>query len=637
LQRRMSAGRLWTWGVVSGLLVSGAWLAASRIEKIGQPADVQPSDDIDVDPLEVIGANLTYSPANPCVIQVGCAFGEGWGRGLGCFIRDQDRTLEFLTAFHVVDEGTCIIAPWSSGWYDLDTVTRGSFTPDAAVFAVPQDADPSGALTWSDRLPILGEPVTVYRWVDEAIVEIKAHVVGREYVDGLVRWAVDVHLGPGSSGGPMIAADGRVLGVLTRGQGERSYFCDVMSILKQDRDQETIAELRAKFESEVHASKFVKRVGGLLENGQTQEAAEILRGETVGEFSSEETAAELANAYLVLGNTDRALEILEAASSKLGDDAGASLNALARVYSLKSEGQRVHAILNKLLAKGRISHENARFMLGSVGLREQSVRKAEQYPESKHILARMIELFPADCELYAKQRQFGIETNSIVMPPEYCLNQSIECRDVAIRHFGAMKDRSRIADLVDRYGVEGLSSYSLWAAGGAMHELGRSTEGLLFVERAWAADPVNYRIAEVLGEHFRDTEDHGRAAAYLAIASENAPVVHSSHAAAAFHMMSRCTWEETREVLDRLPIADASALDRDMYNRARILYETGQHAEAMNLIEQCEFIHLPALLRLACVIASELQRHDDAAMYGRFTLEAGEDIPELREWLEQFE
>lgn len=636
MQRRMSAGRLCTWAIMSGVLLGGAWMGKGWLERYGQPRETPLTQEEVIEHERLrLGSSLTYCAANPRVIQIGCDLKDGQSIGLGFFVQQEDGEINFATAMHVVEEGQCIIAPWANSWYPLDTVTRGAARPDAAVFAIPESAAPDGALIWANREPIIGETVTVYLWTGEDVNEVSATITHREWLSGFVCWAIDTDLRAGSSGGPVIASDGTVLGVMACADGSRSFFYDAPSFLKLEDRRRAFSELQSQLEPQMRASAEARHGRDLMLEGKHAEAMPILRSAVAADPRDEEAADWLAESLMAEGKASEAIKILEATTALLGEDASLAPNQLVLAYVLDGNASGAIALADRLLASGRIDWSVGEIMLNSSASRE-TLRRRREYPQTRKILSRLIELLPLHCDFYEFQSNVGLKSNARAMPSAYCIERSVVCRDMAIGVLHARDANSQIAEIIDTYGEEGLSSFSLWQAGGALQAVDRASEGVRLVERAWSLDPDDYSIATILGRYFRDNEDHGRAAAYFAIACEAVQSASSLHADTALHMMSRCTWEQIEPIYNLLPPADSDAKDADIYNRAKVLHMTGNTVRALELIEAREWIEEPVLLHFACVIADDLGDLDLALMYARLTLEADPDNPELREWIEQY-
>jgi tetratricopeptide (TPR) repeat protein len=632
LQRRMSAGRLCTWVIVSGVLLGGA----GRIERHAPPSEsARTEQTIKDDPRTRLGAFLTHCDANPRVIQIGCDREDGLAIGLGFLVQQDDGEVGFATAMHVVGEGQCMIAPWVDTWYQLDAVTRGAVRPDAVVFGIPQSAAPDGALKWASREPIIGETVTMYLRTSKGINEVSATVTHREWPSGAMCWAVDTGLGAGSSGGPVIAADGTVLGIMTGGAGNQSQFYDALSILKLEGRGRTISELRLELQPQMRASAEAERARHLMLKGKLAKAMPLLRAALVTDPRNEHAADWLAEALVKDGKASEAIQVLEATLTLLGDDAYLTPNELIRAYMHAGNTSGAFALVDRLLVSGRIHISAGAFIFNASASRE-SLRGSKEYPETCRILSRLIDLFPLHCDYYLMQARVQTKAENFAVPAAYCIDRSIECREMAIRLHGVVHDDESIVSIIDQYGTDGLSGIALWQAGGSLCSLGRIDQGILLMERAWAISPQYKQLPVILGWHFRTFGDEGRAMAYLIIASELDPTNVRVHAGLAGYMRSRCTWEEAEAVYSLMPKAGPDAGDAYVHNRAEVLWTIGQTVRAMELIEAREWIEEPVLLHLASQIAGDLGELDLALMYARLALEANPDNPKLREWVEQY-
>jgi tetratricopeptide (TPR) repeat protein len=293
------------------------------------------------------------------------------------------------------------------------------------------------------------------------------------------------------------------------------------------------------------------------------------------------------------------------------------------------------ALVDRLLVSGRIHISAGAFIFNASASRE-SLRGSKEYPETCRILSRLIDLFPLHCDYYLMQARVQTKAENFAVPAAYCIDRSIECREMAIRLHGVVHDDESIVSIIDQYGTDGLSGIALWQAGGSLCSLGRIDQGILLMERAWAISPQYKQLPVILGWHFRTFGDEGRAMAYLIIASELDPTNVRVHAGLAGYMRSRCTWEEAEAVYSLMPKAGPDAGDAYVHNRAEVLWTIGQTVRAMELIEAREWIEEPVLLHLASQIAGDLGELDLALMYARLALEANPDNPKLREWVEQY-
>lgn len=201
-----------------------------------------------VEELERIGNHLAEGVV-PGVVRIG----RGTGRGAG-FVVAGDAV---LTNAHNV-RGSEVTVTFADGRQEVGTVAGLDIDGDLAVVRVPTGEAP--ALIWADEVPGLGAPVfsvTVPAGVGARVTFGTVSATGvafRGPRDRLIASGVE-HTAPlarGSSGSPLVGADGRVLGVSTHRLGEGFYLA-----LRAD------AELRARVDALVRGESTQARYLGI--------------------------------------------------------------------------------------------------------------------------------------------------------------------------------------------------------------------------------------------------------------------------------------------------------------------------------------------------------------------------------------
>ncbi len=157
---------------------------------------------------------------------------EGEGHGSGFAVGDPDIV---VTAYHVVNHPNARIAAYTpTGRFCLATVIATDVAHDIAVLRISDPSQrapgepftPPTALELATDKPRVGEEVGLISAPGKTLDFAFAMTVGRvalvSHRDSSI--VIDITGAEGSSGGPLIDAEGNVVGVLVAGRVEQPYF-----------------------------------------------------------------------------------------------------------------------------------------------------------------------------------------------------------------------------------------------------------------------------------------------------------------------------------------------------------------------------------------------------------------------------
>lgn len=205
---------------------------ASTTSVVAVPPTTVPLGGINGSALEDrLGRGVVMVIARPCD-------GFGYGRGSGFAI--DSRTI--VTNWHVVAEDSEVAdspidpRPWIMTYnraWRRGTVIGASQKPDVAVIRLDEgEPDFTQPLRWSDTPPADGQNLAVLGFPGIESGEFNLVVAEATDVDGQNRGIPSFGLtrrlsgrtGPGNSGGPIVDADGAVVGIHTWGTFDRSHW-----------------------------------------------------------------------------------------------------------------------------------------------------------------------------------------------------------------------------------------------------------------------------------------------------------------------------------------------------------------------------------------------------------------------------
>jgi S1-C subfamily serine protease len=173
-------------------------------------------------------AELVYAAIRPSVVQIDVVrAGKGTdgadqnGEGTGVVVSDAG---EVLTAFHVVDGADTITLTFADGSKSAGTVTTQDpekdiavVTPDVAPQVPPAVLGNPGSLAIGSDAYIVGNPFGLTGSMSAGVVSGLDRSFRRkdtgQVISGLIQ--VDAAVNPGNSGGPLVDANGAVVGIVT--------------------------------------------------------------------------------------------------------------------------------------------------------------------------------------------------------------------------------------------------------------------------------------------------------------------------------------------------------------------------------------------------------------------------------------
>jgi len=173
-------------------------------------------------------AELVYAGIRPSVVQIDVtragagADGEDQdGEGTGVVVTDAG---EVLTAFHVVDGADTITLTFADGTQSTGTVSAQDpdkdiavVTPDQAPGVPPAVLGNPGSLAIGSDAYIVGTPFGLSGSLSTGVVSGLDRSFRRkdtgQVTSGLIQ--VDAAVNPGNSGGPLLDANGAVVGIVT--------------------------------------------------------------------------------------------------------------------------------------------------------------------------------------------------------------------------------------------------------------------------------------------------------------------------------------------------------------------------------------------------------------------------------------
>jgi serine protease Do len=133
---------------------------------------------------------------------------------------------QFLTNWHVVDKASSVTLVAPDGSKHTGTVARREAAADLAVITAG-DLGSIPALSLAADAPSVGAQIFVVGYPSDAKQAgapsvTRGAVTGRRIVGSLEYTQTDAKMGPGSSGGPVVSASGKVLGVAALGLRDQS-------------------------------------------------------------------------------------------------------------------------------------------------------------------------------------------------------------------------------------------------------------------------------------------------------------------------------------------------------------------------------------------------------------------------------
>ncbi len=172
-------------------------------------------------------AQLVYAGIRPSIVLIDtkrhAADGtEASAEGTGVVVTDQG---EIMTANHVVDGATSITLTFADGTRSSGTITTQDASKDIAVVTAdqpPANIPPAvlgnpGSMAIGSDAYIVGNPFGLYGSLSAGVVSgldrsFKRQDTG-QVMQGLIQ--VDAAVNPGNSGGPLLDANGAVVGIVT--------------------------------------------------------------------------------------------------------------------------------------------------------------------------------------------------------------------------------------------------------------------------------------------------------------------------------------------------------------------------------------------------------------------------------------
>ncbi len=237
--------------VVAALLGGAVTAAAMLAGSSGSGAVGRQQGLLALDSGERFSASELYERAAPSVVSIsarsvqpgGAAFQAGTGGELGMssgsgFVLDEDGRI--VTNAHVVSGATAVTVTFPDGQIVPAQVLGKDEETDLAVLRVapdqldlrPLELADSDAAQPGDRVVAVGNPTGVQAIAGTGRISAagqKVEAPGGYVIDGLLE--TDAVIEPATSGGPLLGADGRVVGITSR-LGEDTGFAVPASVAR---------------------------------------------------------------------------------------------------------------------------------------------------------------------------------------------------------------------------------------------------------------------------------------------------------------------------------------------------------------------------------------------------------------------
>lgn len=227
-------------------LMVAAGLGAGAGETAGQELPAWRTTEAGV---EVPAAREIAARTGPAVVSIrAMSGGNEVSSGTGFVIRTDGVV---VTNFHVVEDGTSLEVELATGEVFTDVYVLGTDERrDLAVLKLPTarltalEVGDAGALAVGDPVYVMGNPMGLDRTFSDGLVS------ARRVLDGVAYLQISAPISAGSSGGPVLNAAGRVVGVATASMGEgqnlnlavpMSYAEGLLSVAGAPERFETVA------------------------------------------------------------------------------------------------------------------------------------------------------------------------------------------------------------------------------------------------------------------------------------------------------------------------------------------------------------------------------------------------------------
>src|SRR4051794_317130 len=222
-------------GVIGGGIVAGLLFATGTAGNPGQVTTVQQLAAVSKgsNASTSIDAGHIYSAAAPGVVDITASGIQSSSSGLPLIPQNQSETAtgtgfeidshgDILTAEHVAADASKITVTFDNGITRSATVLGADRSTDVAVLKVdpsgltlhPLTLGSSGALTVGDPLAVIGDPFDFDRSLSTGVVSAVNRTIqapsGFTIADAI---QTDAAIDPGNSGGPVLNAQGRVVGI----------------------------------------------------------------------------------------------------------------------------------------------------------------------------------------------------------------------------------------------------------------------------------------------------------------------------------------------------------------------------------------------------------------------------------------
>lgn len=613
----------------------GAVLAAGAIWLASLPDQADKADGYTI---EEMAADIAAADESGRVVRIGCDCDGYTGAGLASYVKDPDSgACTLVTCLHVTAKGVCFLPGSNGTWTMLDRTLKAAVRPDVVIFEAPAPPGLDAAFTWADREPIVGEHVTIFRYDEatEGITRSRTRVRPPETMPtGNVLWGLDAASEPGMSGGPVVAEDGRLLGIITGGAEDADHnglFLSVGGISGVPIRHRTLAQVRTEYEESFESKRRYDLARELERDGKLEHALDELRPVIEADPDDPLAPAKAAHILLRLGRTDEAIDLLTVPAERHRSNPAVG-QMLVLAYRQAGRHDLAGKVTDRLLDAGVADQATAT-------VRFVELVQAGDRTRALAVLNRFIEIHPYECDLYPLQDLRWISQVERTIPPDWCIERDSRCKSIAIDLLYARSDFAGVARIHDEFGCDGLAERYRRAVASALLNLGRVQDGLRAAERAGQELGLNASLALAIGELYRDlTDDDGRAEAYLSMASQLAPPGHKAHIAAAiFAGSAGCGAATVDLMLDRTELLGGDRDDVSLWNVATCFGSTGRDGRALELIASRPFMELGELAELAAVSAWRLGWYDLAVGYGRLALEFNPDQSELRSWIESLD
>ncbi len=155
-------------------------------------------------------AAILYEKINPAIVQVDSQLRDGVSCGTGCII---DKNGTILTSAHVLEDGNDIIITMYNGEdYKAKVIKKFGENEDIALLriSVPYELKTvrfgdSGKIKVGEKVLAIGNPFGFKGTLTQGIISRIDYVKNRIQTDAAIN--------PGSSGGPLLNAEGEIIGI----------------------------------------------------------------------------------------------------------------------------------------------------------------------------------------------------------------------------------------------------------------------------------------------------------------------------------------------------------------------------------------------------------------------------------------